>query len=1377
MIVTALAMTLWSMTSNAQSRIAQQNLVRTVGPSMVWSVTPKSSVKRDVLKQLKTSAVQKVAAASLFDGRTFYGSMTNSNSWANVSIAAVPYGIYSFVIGDNPTPTAHITDLNYNFISGANCRGKFYGMTALSVLGALNGARYITLDTKNWKELYDKSLSTQTGGLSYSLLTSTMGYNPIDDQIYAFQYNDDLTGQYWSRFNKESQQLEEIAAFQGKYNILTLAADPAGLMYFINDHGDLYTINKTNGRATWVGNTGVSPTMYRQSMVYDGKTASFIWAAQTNDGSALYSVNPNTAEASKIMDFDNNEEFSSLYSEDNEAVNGAPAVANDLKLTYNQDGGLTGNVTLTVPTKTYDGQTLNSSILNVWVDGVNQEGVEVTPGKAVSVPVTLSEGNHYIAVNTSNDNGYSPLSYVYQYAGYDTPVKPSSVAFVSNKTAGKDTVTWKAPETGLNAGYIDKANLKYTVVRMPDSVTVASGYNKTSFVEDIPAMMHNYFYRVYAVNNGKTSDYSESNQVICGKAFSIPYSQNFTNASTLSDFFTVVDGNNDHNTWRNGYKEARIDISKYTTKNGDDWLITPAITLKGGNKYRFTANLRTYAAGYYENFKVFVGTNSKDTTTFRQVDDVEKYQSYNGFSDHNSDFSIDKDGDYYLAIKYCGDTLQHSSMIRLNSVSVNKIGAIGAPESVSDLKVNPDANDALAATVSFTAPTKDLNGDVLSSISKIDVLRNNETAPIHTFTSPAVGADLSWTDTAVPNIGMNTYKVVASNDKGEGQSASASAFVGVYTTPYIENFATKAAADLYTVNYKGVPVNNNYGWSYNANKYMDYSVYVTGDSISNAWLFTPAIKLDKDGVYNVTYKAKIYESPNTIVNKIYAGLSPDPEKQNILLGDMPNSTKSAYHVMATKLITADAGKYYIGFNSILSHKSDYVTINLDSIAVTYLKSAKSPYVITNYKSQADVTGAVKTTLSFNAPAVDYQGNPLTELSKVDIYRGESSIPVKTFSAPAPGAALSWEDDQPIHGINHYLIVATNSEGRGEAYLDTLYVGRDVPTSVNDFELKASDDNADGILTWKAPTGKNGGVIVPSELSYNVYQYDAKNNTFTLVGSNLKDCTFTASRSTDTQQSVYYYGVAPVNTEGVGDTLVHSVVLGKLYQMPFKESFANDALSTSPWLIKTSNSSVLNWGITNPEGKTDSQGQLYNNATAQDGDGGCAYMYNGNYYSIYGGASFFTPKMTLGGNSDILSFWVYNIATKYPAAKPIVVVKVCPMDGNMEQLGDTIVVGGSNEDGWKHYTLSMDKYKDTKYLYISFEAYTDGHSDVIYLDNVVVGNETETGINSVGTDEKAVKLVNYYDLDGREVVVPGRGVFIKTTTYKDGTKKSMKFVNR
>jgi len=1360
-VMTAAAMAFVPFVASAQLPATSK-----AGPIPIKSVT--KNVNSFIVKQVRQRQVRKkIADASAFSGRTLYGAMLNSDEWSNASSGSVPYGIYSFEMGDTPSPQAHITDLNYSFLSGANCRDKFYGITALSVMGAFNGSRYITLGTKPWKELYSHVHTTDEG--SYSLLAALMAYNSTDNQIYAFQYNDDLSGLYWSKYNKETNALEQIASFRGQYNVLTLASDPSGVLYFINDAGDLYTINKVTGRATLKGNTGITPTLYSQAMIYDGRTGTFLWSSQSADGSILYSVDPVTAETTEVLKFQNNEQFSSLYSEDNEAVSDAPGSVKDLKLTYDENGSLTGNITFSVPTTTYGGASFDSGTLNVWLDGVNQKGVEATAGDKITMPVSLTDGNHYIAVNMKNESGFSPMSTVYQYAGYDTPVKSSNVRFVSNKSVGKDTVTWMAPDSGVNSGYIDKANLKYNIVRMPDSVTVATNYAMNSYIEDIPKVMHNYSYRVYAINKDKTGAYAESNSIISGNSFTIPYSQDFTKTSTLNDFFTIVDNNKDNNTWHNGYGLVRIDISKYTG-NGDDWLITPPITLVKGNKYRYTVNLKTFSEGYPENFKVCVGTNPKDLSTFKVVDDVNKYECYSDYTDHNSDFIIDKDGDYYVALYYYGDTAQMSTMLLVKSVAVNKIGAVLAPKSVSNLTVTPDVNDALAATVSFTTPDKNLAGDQLSSISNIKVYRNKETNAAYTFENPAVGAKLSWNDTNVPTIGTNSYTVIGSNDNGEGESTSASAFIGVYTAPYCEKFNTAANANLYTTQYKGLEKNNNYGWAYQ-NQAMSLNAFATGDSIANLWLFTPAIKLDAEAVYSVSCLADVNIYSNTITNKVYAGTAADSASQTIFLGDMPRSTSYKYKTLSFKMVTSDAGKYNIGINSIGRKQWDYMSMDIDSMTVTYLKSAKSPYIITGYNSQADATGAFKATLTFKAPSIDYRGQALNELSKIEIYRGESAIPIATINNPTPGEIQTWTDNQAIHGINKYMIVPSNTYGRGEVYYDTLYVGRDVPKPVGNYVLKASADNSDGILTWNAPTkGKNGGVIVPSELSYNIYRYDASTKTFVTLASKITDCSFTAQRSANTTQAVYYYAVTPVNTEGVGDTTIHSVVLGKLYEMPFKESFAKDTLSTSPWLIKTNDSYSLTWGITNPDGST------YNGALAEDNDGGCAYMYNGNYYPNYGGAGFISPKMSLNGKEEILSFWVYNIKTAY-TKKPVLVVNASVDDSDYVQLGDTIIVGGDNEDGWKHYTISLDKYKNSKYMFLSFNGFTNGHSDVIYLDNIVVGDATETSINNTDKDTKLIKSINYYDLSGKMINIPGKGIYIKTVTFDDGTKIHIKYINK
>ena len=152
-----------------------------------------------------------------------------------------------------------------------------------------------------------------------------MAYNPVDDKIYAFMYKDDLSGLDWCVYNREYDEMDKIASFRGKYNVLALAAVPSGDMYFINAYGDLYRINKATGRPTMVGMTGVTPILYSQSMTYDNRTGLLLWAAQTSEGSAMYTVDPETAAVQKIISFRKNEQFTSLYSIESSAKDDAPA--------------------------------------------------------------------------------------------------------------------------------------------------------------------------------------------------------------------------------------------------------------------------------------------------------------------------------------------------------------------------------------------------------------------------------------------------------------------------------------------------------------------------------------------------------------------------------------------------------------------------------------------------------------------------------------------------------------------------------------------------------------------------------------------------------------------------------------------------------------------------------------------------------------------------------------------------------------------------------------------------------------------------------------------------------------------------------------------
>ncbi len=1377
--ITALALSATTLPAQTKAPLGQPRPHRGLNALKLTETSKTGGIK--TVKTVKSRAPQASLAPSPFYGRTFYGSLINSSDWANASIAQVPYGIYSFEIGDNITPQAVMTDLGYNFISGAYTGDKFIGIYAMEVMGGLNGARYITIDPANKKELKNIVYDTSKG--SYSLLPSAMAYNNIDNTIYSMQYNDALDGLNWCRYNTDYDWMDKIAAFRGKYNVLTLGNTPDGEMFFINVYGDLYRLNRANGRPSLIAWTGVTPQAYSQSMTYDNRTGLFLWAAITDEGSCLYSVDPETATTELVAKFGKQEQFSSIYSLEESAKDDAPAKVSDLKLDFAQAGGLDGTISFTVPTKTYAGSTLGASTLNVWLDGQNLKGTEAQPGERVSIPVSLTEGNHYVAVNTKNATGWSPLASLKQFAGYDTPVAPTDVAFAN--ADGNSTVTWGSPVEGVNKGYIDPSALTYTVVRMPDSVTVADNFAGTTFTEPTPAALHSYSYRVYATNHGKRSAYGESNKVTCGDAFTTPYHQTFDSQQAFDDYFTVVDNDSDGTKWK--YQEygniVRFDLAWNSEKPADDWLITPAISLQGGKNYRATVNLKTFSKGYPEYFDLLLGTDPKDLTTFHVFNVADSVEIYDTYTNYSATFNATSTGKYYVALRYRGDKTKNSSMLLVKSFAVDEVGNTQAPAAASDLKIVPGKDDKMEATISFTTPKNDLNGDEVNDITKVNVYRNDEAEPIHVFDNPAKGSALTWTDTKVKKIGMNTYRVKAANAYGEGAAAVDSAFIGCYEAPYLETFDTRAAAEHYTVQMQGVDEGNkdSYLWKYNENNQC-MTIYAFNAQAGNtlaSWLITPLVKLNANSVYTLAYKKNFSRYINyntgtyTVEGNVYMGQAADSASLTTNIGQLPANVSYGMEDASNRVVTKETGKYCFGFNIVSTGQYDNIMADIDNISLTYVKSALSPFEFTNLKATADPSGALTATLSFDAPATDYQGTRLSDNLTVNVYRGNSSIPVYTKTDVIPGSPITWTDTEAQHGQNQYSIIAENQHGRSEVAVANLFVGLDRPTKVDQLAIHGSADNQQAVITWQAPAvGHNGGVVLKDNLTYRVLQYDTDERTLTIVADDVKGLTYTVDRSDLNKQEVLYYGVVAKNTEGIGDTVVTNCTIGKLYRLPFHESFADRQLSTTPWIISSENTNVLNWGTACPTGEEGS----YNLATPQDGDDGCAYFYNGSYYDSYAGAGFISPKVAMDGKRNFLSFWAYTFAPKYEK-HPLVVVYVRADDGQYAQVASYDVSTDDNSEGWKQYRVDLDDYKDNHFVNFAFYAYTNGHQEAIYLDNILVGDEEATAIRNTtaGDNGKDVKRTEWFDLNGRRVNAPEKGVYLMKTTYSDGSQKTVKVV--
>lgn len=547
-----------------------------------------------------------------YSGRTFGGALINNSDWSGMSTSEIPYGMHTFQIGGT-TYTPVITDHDYGFMAAAYGNGTLIGIREASFMGVLTGVFNYDLSVDDPTKRKVTLIDGQE--LSYAALSSVMTYSPIDNVYYSVNYNSDLTGLTWNRYNRKTQRFETIALWPNRFQPLALAVGNDNTIYCIAKDGYLYTLNSETGAASMVGELGVTPALNSQSACYDGKTNTLLWAAMA-DVNGFYSVDVETGAATLISEFGKQEQFAAIFPMEYTAQPEAPANPAELKIVYDADGSLAGKITFTAPSTLQNGNALTGNVtVLTYVDGVKKDSRSVAAGSNVEVPVELSNDNHYVAVYAKSKGKYSaPVSFN-TYSGYDTPLAPTDAIFTCNE--GNASLSWTAPTAGINNGYINPNALTYNIIRMPEGVSVANGLTATEFSETLPDEMRRYYYKVTACNGSsdKESEPAISNNAVWGSAYPVPFSSTF-DTQEIADTYTVANKNEDDKTWRYDSYNHNMGIDTYQVANSNDWLISPAISMEKGMLYEMSAFVHTYGRNYPENFRLLVGTNPADVNSF-----------------------------------------------------------------------------------------------------------------------------------------------------------------------------------------------------------------------------------------------------------------------------------------------------------------------------------------------------------------------------------------------------------------------------------------------------------------------------------------------------------------------------------------------------------------------------------------------------------------------------------------------------------------------------------------------------------------------------------------------------------------------------------------
>lgn len=207
----------------------------------------------------------------------------------------------------------------------------------------------------------------------------------------------------------------------------------------------------------------------------------------------------------------------------------------NLTVTAGAQGALRAEIALTAPSRTLLGKPLVSPLTKI---ELYREEVLIetfnNPATGAVLSYTDTEAvqgiNSYKAIAYSEE-GISQPAVASAYIGIDIPAAVSVIQL--NETDGKAVLTWEAPQTGVNGGYIDPAALTYTIQRSDDRI-LAEDISALTYTDDELNTTDGQIFVYYVIYARSTTDLGAGG-ISTGRTFGSPYPapfiESFSNAS------------------------------------------------------------------------------------------------------------------------------------------------------------------------------------------------------------------------------------------------------------------------------------------------------------------------------------------------------------------------------------------------------------------------------------------------------------------------------------------------------------------------------------------------------------------------------------------------------------------------------------------------------------------------------------------------------------------------------------------------------------------------------------------------------------------------------------------------------------------------------
>lgn len=514
-----------------------------------------------------------------------------------------------------------------------------------------------------------------------------IAYDEKTDKVYSV-YKDGSTYKLCT-LNLTKHERNEVGTLGN--NFLAITFNKEGKLYGINSAGRVGEISTADATFTEILSTGMNPH-YQQSAAFPANdNNTMYWAATLDDWGGtlgIYKIDLKAKTSTMLREFKHEEEFGCLWVGDKVVAQGVPAAATDLAADF-ANGELTGKINFTAPEKTYGGQTLTGDLTyKVLVDGVENMQGSTQAGKATIAEVTTTQGLHdfaVIVINAEGDGDKAEIKNI--YVGHDTPKQVQNVKLVQGGATDKLTLTWDAATEGMHNGYVDPAEVKYQVRKMPSGEIVDNAATSPFKYTVTQEKAEKCFFDVTPyIDNDHKGMPTASNKVMIGKPFEVPYAAGFdTNDEVLLFTTEHIGDGNAYWDWDYDYKFMKI-YSSTSPKN--DWLFTPFIAVEEGSIYELSFDIRTVGTEKYE---VKYGLAPEAAAMTEQLAADTEVES-DKFATRSVEFTANKTAVIYIGF-HANTTNVEKAMnfyldnIRLEKVGTTAIGCIPATTTDANLRI------------------------------------------------------------------------------------------------------------------------------------------------------------------------------------------------------------------------------------------------------------------------------------------------------------------------------------------------------------------------------------------------------------------------------------------------------------------------------------------------------------------------------------------------------------------------------------------------------------------------------------------------------------------------------------------------------------------